>query len=87
MRSSHRRTLLYIAHGWIAVGSLMCLFVGSMAIGHYVFGMPVHDDKTGQLSTTLNILKTFLIIGGGGAWFATMGILLRRVVRKWDNDS
>ena len=64
------------------VGSLMVLFIGAMAIAHYAYGMPIEDRDTGQLSSPANTLTTFLMIGGGGALFLVMGILLYR----WNPD-
>jgi hypothetical protein len=60
------------------VGGLIVVFTGAMAVAHYVYGMPVHDRNTGDLSTPANTLLTFVLIGGGGALFLVMGILLYR---------
>ena len=67
-----------IARGWIIVGGLLVVFVTGMAVAHYVYGMPLQDRGTGELSTSANTLMTFVLIGGGGAFFLLMGILLRR---------
>jgi hypothetical protein len=71
-----------IARAWIGVGCLVAALITAMAVAHYVYGMPVHDENTGQLSTPANTLMLFLLIGGGGAVFVVMGILLHR----WDPD-
>ena len=71
-----------IARGWIIVGSLLVVFISAMAVAHYVYGMPIHNGNTGELSTPGNTLMTFLVIGVGGALFVVLGILLRR----WDPD-
>ena len=67
-----------IARGWIIVGGLVVVFISVMAVAHYVYGMPVHDRNTGEFSTPANTLLTFVLIGGGGALFLVMGILLHR---------
>jgi uncharacterized BrkB/YihY/UPF0761 family membrane protein len=71
-----------IARGWILVGSLVVIFISAMAVAHYAYGMQVHDRNTGQLSTPENTLMTFLLIGGAGALFLLLGILLYR----WNPD-
>ena len=71
-----------IARGWILIGSLMVVFISVMAVAHYVYGMPVHNENTGQLSAPGNTLMIFLLIGGGGAFFVLMGTLLYR----WNPD-
>ena len=60
----------------------MVLFIGAMTIAHYAYGMPIEDRNTGQLSTPANTLMIFLMIGGGGALFLVLGILLYR----WNPD-
>lgn len=60
----------------------MVVFISAMAIAHYAYGMPVQDRDTGQLSTPANTLMTFLMIGGGGALFLVLGVLLYR----WNPD-
>lgn len=69
---------LRIARGWIIIGTLMVVFVSAMAVAHYVYGMPVHDRNTGESSTPANTLFIFMLLGGGGAFFLVMGILLNR---------
>lgn len=69
---------LRIARGWIIIGTLMVVFVSAMAVAHYVYGMPVHDGNTGESSTPANTLSIFMLLGGGGAFFLVMGILLNR---------
>ena len=64
------------------IGFLLVLFVAAMAIAHYAYGMPIEDRDTGQLSTPANTLRTLLMIGGGGALFLVVGILLYR----WNPD-
>lgn len=64
------------------VGSLVVVFISALAIAHYAYGMPIQDRDTGQLSTPANTLMTFLMIGGGGALFLFLGILLYR----WNPD-
>ena len=64
------------------MGSLLVVFISAMAIAHYGYEMPVHDENTGELSTPENTLLTLLVIGGGGALFAVLGILLYR----WNPD-
>ena len=60
------------------MGGLVVVFISAMAVAHYVYGMPVHDRNTGELSTSANTLLTFVLIGGGGAFFVLMGVLLHR---------
>jgi hypothetical protein len=67
-----------IARGWMLGGSLLIVFISGMAIAHYAYGVPIQDRNTGQISTPANTLMTFLIIGGGGALFLALGILLYR---------
>ena len=69
---------LRIARGWIIIGALMVVFISAMAVAHYVYGMPVHDRNTGESSTPANTLSIFMLLGGGGAFFLVMGILLHR---------
>ena len=71
-----------IARWWIAVGSLVVVFIIAMAVAHYVYGMPMHDRNTGELSTPANTLMMFLLIGGGGVLSVGMGIVLYR----WDPE-
>jgi TRAP-type C4-dicarboxylate transport system permease small subunit len=67
-----------IGLGWVIVGSLVVAFIVAMAVAHYGYGMPVHDQDTGAPSTPANTLTMFLLIGGSGAFFAVMGTLLLR---------
>ena len=67
-----------IALGWITVGGSGVVFVSAMAVAHYVYGVPVHDRNTGELSTAANTLMMLLLLGGGGLLFFVMGILLLR---------
>lgn len=67
-----------LARGWIILGSLGVAFIGAMAVAHYVYGVPVHDRNTGELSTPANTLKIFTLIGGGAALFLVLGVLLHR---------
>ena len=71
-----------IARGWMLVGCLSMVFIGAMAIAHYAYGMPIEDRDTGRLSTPANTLMMFLMIGGGGALFLVLGMLLYR----WNPD-
>lgn len=71
-----------IARGWMLVGSLIVIFVSAMAIAHYAYGASIQDQDTGQLATPAKTLITFLTIGGGGALFLLLGILLYR----WNPD-
>lgn len=67
-----------IALGWIIIGGLGVVFVSAFAVAHYVYGVPVHDRNTGELSTAANTLMMCLLLGGGGLLFFVMGILLLR---------
>ena len=69
-----------IARGWMIVGSLLVVFIGAMAVGHYVYGVPVHNNNTGELATPSEVLSGLLVIGGGGALFVILGFALYR----WD---
>jgi hypothetical protein len=60
------------------LGSLLVVFISAMAIAHYAYGMPIEDRDTGQLSMPANTLTTLVMIGGGGALFLVLGILLYR---------
>ena len=68
----------YLARGWIVLGSAILFFVCAMAVSHYMFGMPIHDGKTGQYLSPTKVLAGFLLLGGGAAFFLFMGILLHR---------
>jgi hypothetical protein len=67
-----------IACGWIIVGFLMMLFVGAMAVAHYVYGVPIQNNDTGKPETPAETFGGALFLGGGGMLFFTMGLLLRR---------
>jgi len=67
-----------IARGWIIVGFLMMLFVGAMAVAHYVYGVPIQNNDTGKPETPAETLGGALFLGGGGMFFFVMGLLLRR---------
>jgi hypothetical protein len=54
------------------------VFIIAIAVAHYVYGMPMHDRNTGELSTPANTLMMLLLIGSGGALFVGMGIVLYR---------
>lgn len=69
-----------IARGWMIVGSLVVVFISAMAVAHYVYGMPVHNNNTGELATPTEVLSALSVIGGGGALFLLAGFLLYR----WD---
>lgn len=71
-----------IARGWIIVGALLVVFIGVMAVAHYAYDVPVHDKNTKQLAKPDEILSGLLFIGGGGALFVVLGIVLYR----WDPD-
>ena len=62
------------------LGSLLVIFIGAMAVGHYVYEMPVHNNNTGETATPAEVLSVLLMIGGGGALFILLGFLLHR----WD---
>jgi hypothetical protein len=75
-----------IARGWIILGGLVALFMGAMAVSHYVYGMPIQNRDTGVNSTPAEALTMLLIIGGGGLLFVAMGILLHRWKPGSSND-
>jgi len=60
------------------MGGLLVVFVSTLPVGHYVYGMLVHDRNTGEFPTPANTLLTFVLIGDGGAFFLLMGVLLHR---------
>lgn len=66
----------------MVVGSLLVTFIIAMAVGHYVYGVPVHNGNTGQLATSTEIATSLMVIGGGGALFVVIGALLYR----WKSD-
>ena len=67
-----------IARGWMCLGGLGLLFVGGLAISHYVYGTSIQNSNTGQLATPGEILTVLLMLGGGFALFLVMGIVLHR---------
>lgn len=67
-----------IALGWITIGGLGVVFVSAMAVAHYVYGVPVHDRNTGELSTAAITLMMVLLLEAGGLFFFVMGIVLLR---------
>lgn len=71
-----------IARGWIVVGSLVLAFAVAMAVAHYVYGEPTYDGDTGELASPASTLLTLALLGGGGALFAVLGVLLYR----WKTD-
>jgi len=54
----------------------MVLFVGGMAVAHYRFGMPVFDNNTGLPIKPDELRSVFLLLGGGGLFFALIGLML-----------
>lgn len=67
-----------IARGWVLVGSVVFASACAIAVSYYVYGMPIHDRNTGQPATPEDTLAGLLTLGGGGALFVVMGILLLR---------
>jgi hypothetical protein len=45
---------------------------------HYFYGVPITDKNTGNSMAPFAALMLFLAIGGGGAFFLIMGVLLRK---------
>jgi hypothetical protein len=73
----------FFARWSIGVGAFAVLFILAMAIGHFVFGMPINDADTGEPLTPEKALGIFILLGGAGAFFVIDGA--RRLRRMRDH--
>jgi len=57
-----------------------CLFALSVmaAVSHFGFGVRIYNRGSGQPATTLKLIVTFVALGGGGAFFAALGLMVFR---------
>ncbi|HUO23559.1 MAG TPA: hypothetical protein VMU59_13675 [Caulobacteraceae bacterium] len=81
MFKSERMKWGRVAWGWLLLGLVFIAISIGVAVGHYAFGMPIHEGHSGgRLATSTEILTTLVAFGAGGSLFAVMGgaILLCR---------
>ncbi len=69
---------------WTAIGSLLFVFASGMAVGHYVYGVPMYDKNTGQISDPTTVAAILIMLGLGGLFIASLGILILRVL--WSSN-
>lgn len=65
-----------IAWGWLTLGLLLVASVIAVAVGYYVLDMPVHMAQPGRFATSSEIMTSLVAFGGGGGFFAVMGMAL-----------
>jgi hypothetical protein len=71
-----------IAQGWFIIGVIGLLFIGSMDLAHFLFGVPFHLGHTasGRLLSDFEIVQFSAIMALGFGFFAVFGrIMLRRL--------
>ena len=62
-----------IANGWLALGIVGLGFVVAAAIGHYIFGLPIHEGHTDRLASPALIARTLCALGFGSGLFTLVG--------------
>ncbi|MGZ3298773.1 MAG: hypothetical protein ACXU8U_00475 [Asticcacaulis sp.] len=72
-----RRMALY----WLFLGMVGFAFCAFVLIGHFAFGMAVHEAHKNRLATSAEILVTFGIMALGSSLFGIAGAWLRFAVK------
>lgn len=70
------------ARCWIGVGFLLVVVTAVVAVGHYIYDWPVHDEATGRFATPNTSLGLFLFMGGSGSLLALTGLVIRGMEPK-----
>ncbi|MEO1967430.1 MAG: hypothetical protein ABGW87_01790 [Sphingomonadaceae bacterium] len=60
------------------IGTLSVVVAGKVAVSHFVLGLPIDDLKSGEPATTFQLIVTTITLGGGGAFFAALGLMVFR---------
>jgi hypothetical protein len=71
-----------LAKGWLAIGLAGFSFVTIFAVAVFVFGAPIHNQRTGELLSASQSTIIILLMGAGFAFFVILGALLWRGLRK-----
>ena len=66
------------ARAAIALGAIFVILVVVMAVRHYGYGHPILDSNTHEPLTPAKSTMWFLALGGGGAFFLVLGVLVSR---------
>ena len=64
-----------MAWQFLALGLVMVCLITAVAVGHYLFGVPIHEGHATppRLATPAEILTILVALGGGGGLFAGIG--------------
>jgi hypothetical protein len=71
-----------IPQGMILIGSAFMVGVVAIGIWHFVFGVPVYDRNTGQLSSDFTVVILLLAFGGIGALLVLAGRAVLRAASE-----
>ncbi len=66
------------AWGAMIIGMALVALAGAAAVSHFGFGIPIADRSSGEPATTNQLIVTTFALGGGGAFFAVLGLLVLR---------
>ena len=71
-----------IAVGWLFLGLLGLAAATATSIGHYLFGVPIHEAHSGgRLATPMEVMENLLVLASVSGLFTVMGaciLFLRR---------
>lgn len=60
------------------IGTCLVILAGAAAVSHFGFGVPIENTGSGEPAATTQLIVTTIALGGGGAFFATLGLLVLR---------
>lgn len=66
------------AWGALIIGTSLVVLTGTAAVSHFGLGVPIVNRGSGEPATTTPLIFTTIALGGGGAFFAALGLLILR---------
>jgi hypothetical protein len=82
MTEPQPRDFRTIGRGMLVIGVLGVVFASTMAIAHYVFGMPIYEGHTHHLVSPKSIAQFIALFLGAFGLCAILGWALIRAFRK-----
>jgi hypothetical protein len=72
-----------LAQGWLVLGAIGLAFTTAFAVGHYLFGIPVHEGHTQGMADPKSIAQMLVMLFLGSCLFGGLGgWILFRYFRK-----
>lgn len=66
------------AWGAMIIGTCSVVFAGAAAVSHFGFGVPIVNSGSGEQATTTQLIVTTIALGGSGAFFSALGLMVLR---------